>query len=106
MKHRRKVFTLRPGDAREGVADCPTEVLGVAVRRILLVRADRPAALVMLDDERFAVTGSVLAAGSARELAAHVRRAAWRSISAPERRWLRKCAKALGAQPPRLDVTQ
>jgi hypothetical protein len=106
MKHRRKVFTLRPGDAREGVADCPTEVLGVAVARIVLVRADRPAALVMLDDQRFAMTGEVQAVGSARDLAAHARRAALRSIAAPERRWLRECAKALGAQPPRLDVTR
>lgn len=94
---RRRVFSAGPGDPRAGVADCPTEVLGVAVRTILLVREDVPAALVLLADQRFAMTGKVTAIGNAADLGAHARRRAQRCPSTAEQQWLHACAEHLAA---------
>jgi cell volume regulation protein A len=102
MKYQSKVFTIRPGDATTGVADSPTELLGVEVRSMILVRTDRPAALVLLLDQRYAITGEVLAVGSARNMADYASGRALRCRSRSDRRWYRECAKALAAAHPRV----
>jgi cell volume regulation protein A len=100
VKYQSKVFTIRPGDATSGVADSPTDVLGVEVQSMILVRTDRPAALVVLVDQRYAITGSVLAVGSARDMRDYASGRALRCRSRADRRWFRECAKALAAAHP------
>jgi cell volume regulation protein A len=100
MKYRSKVFTVRPGDGTSGVADRPTEVLGVEVQGMVLVRTDQSAALVVLADRRYAITGNVMAVGNARDLADYAGGRALRCRSRSDRRWFRECANALSAAHP------
>ena len=100
MKYRRRVFAQRPGDVVEGVADRPTLVLGVDVQHVILVRPDAPAALVRLVDQRFAITGTVVAVGCARDLGAYARRRALRCLSRADRGWFGVCAQHLAAAHP------
>lgn len=102
MRYRRQVFTQRGGHAVAGIADRPTHVLGIAVRDVILVRADAPAALVRLADGRFAVTGVVAAAGSARDLTSYFRRRAMGSLSRADRSWFGACSRALAEVHPRV----
>jgi cell volume regulation protein A len=100
MKYRSKVFTVRPGDGRIGVADRPTEVLGVEVLDTVLVRTDQSAALVVLADQRYAITGNVMAVGNARDVADYAGGRALRCPTRSDRRWFRECANALSAAHP------
>lgn len=95
MKHRRKVFTKGPADAAEGDHASPLSVTGVPVTEVLLVQAELSAALVRLEDERFAITGSVVAVGSAHDVSAYARRHALASSTDRERAWFAACMDRL-----------
>lgn len=100
MKFRRKVFTTRPGAPDPGHDGDSGEIVGVAVARVFMTRADRPAALVRLADRRFAMTGDVVAVGGACDVAAYARRSALRCLSVPDRLWFRACAEELARVHP------
>ena len=67
------IFTARPWLESDGEAGYPTEVLGLVVTEQIRTRRDRHGALVLLEDGRYAVTGPVLAAGSASQLQRYAR---------------------------------
>jgi cell volume regulation protein A len=106
VKHRGRVFTLRPWHRDFGVPELPTELLGTRVARLLRGRPDRPGALVALQDGSYALTGDVLAAGYRDDLCAYVRRRARQSTEPAERAWLRECDRALSAERPRLTAVR
>jgi len=99
MRHRRKVFTARPGDVSYAIGEVPAEVVGVPVSRVLLARADRAGTLVQLADRRFAMVGEVVSVGSAHDLMSYARRRTVRCPSAADRRWLSACVRALADAP-------
>jgi potassium/hydrogen antiporter len=74
----------------------PASVFGVPVSERMIVRHDRPGALLRLDDGRHAVTGPVIAAGAAAELVRYARRRARVAANGAERRWWRAVMNALG----------
>lgn len=96
MRHRRKVFSKGPADGVEGENARPLSVSGVAVSEVLLVQEELCAALVRLEDERFAITGSVVAVGSAHDVSAYARRHALASSADDERAWFNACMERLG----------
>ena len=55
---------MRPWGAADGDASDPREIAGQAVVERLRVRAERPGALVILADGRYALTGEILVTGS------------------------------------------
>ncbi len=62
------IFRTGPWDARDGDPGDPPTVGGIAVVEQLRLRRDRPGALVVLADGRFAVSGAVLLVGSRRSV--------------------------------------
>ena len=51
------IFSTRPWEERDGNPAYPEEIEGCRVIRHLRTRRDRPGALVLLDDGRYAITG-------------------------------------------------
>ena len=100
MRFRRKVFTTRPGHPGSTTGGDPAHVAGVEIARVVMLRPDRPAALVRLVDRRFAMTGDVVAVGGACDMATYARRTALRSLSVPDRQWFRACAEELARVHP------
>jgi potassium/hydrogen antiporter len=89
LEARAQISTVRPWRPGDGSPAFPKEVAGLAVTEQLLSRLDRPGALVVLSDGRFAFTGSVLGIGSASALQATARRQLARAGSSVERDWWR-----------------
>jgi hypothetical protein len=98
---RSPIFTMGPWGAEHGDPRNPRELAGAAVVEVICTRADPPAALVMLADGRYAVTGRLLAVGSARQLKRYVRRQFGRGGSAAERAWFKEIADELARRSPR-----
>lgn len=96
MRFRPRVFTVRPWEASFG-DPAPTEVLGARVSRLVLVRVDRPGAVVQLVNGAFAVTGEVLVCGAHRDVSTYLRRRA-RHSQGLERAWLRDCRQAVASE--------
>jgi potassium/hydrogen antiporter len=67
----------------------------VPVVDLLRMRNDRPGALVVLDEGRYAVTGPLLAVGSATQIQAHARKRAGLTDSDAERAWWQEVIGAL-----------
>ena len=88
------IFTVRPWRAPDGDPAQPERVLGEEVVDRLRIRRDRPGGLFVLADGRYAVTGPLLALGSARDLSAWARRR-MAATSADERAWLHTVIGAL-----------
>lgn len=90
----RIVFTARPWSETDGDPAHPHVILGVEVERELSSRADAPGAVVALSDRRYAITGSVVAAGTRNDLSRYIRR---RQATAPgaEAAWLSRAGRAL-----------
>jgi CPA2 family monovalent cation:H+ antiporter-2 len=90
------IFTVRPTgeDVVTGALEAPERVLAQAVAARLRVRRDRPGALVALEDGRYAVTGSVLVAGSRDDVTSYARRRAERA-DPDDRAWLQTVVGAL-----------
>jgi cell volume regulation protein A len=87
-----QVFSVRPTRPADGDTGAPTEVAGIEVARILRTRSDVPAAVVVLADGRFAVTGpDLIASGGRRNLARWCAERAERpAISPQDRAWLQE----------------
>lgn len=90
-----QIATARPWDPSEGNPAYPRQVTGIAVAEQILTRIDQPAALVRLEDGRYAFTGPVVSVGSARALQAMARRRLARATSAADRDWWREVIGAL-----------
>jgi potassium/hydrogen antiporter len=71
---RSRIFSSRAWPAQDGDPSRPRTVLGVPVTEQLGTRRDAPGALVRLSDQRYALTGTVLAVGSRRQLDRYLRR--------------------------------
>jgi NhaP-type Na+/H+ and K+/H+ antiporter len=85
-----QILTARPWADADGDPAYPKRILGIEVTRQLLVRLDRPGALVTLADGRYAFTGPVLGVGSASALQAAARRRLVATDSEVERAWWRE----------------
>jgi cell volume regulation protein A len=88
------VFSAGPGVEGDGDPARPRTVAGRAVVARLRVRRDVPGALVLLDDGRYAVTGSIVAVGSRQMLTQYARSRVPRA-DADERAWLQSVIGAL-----------
>ncbi|MGE5745996.1 MAG: potassium/proton antiporter [Solirubrobacterales bacterium] len=84
-----QVLTVRPWAEADGDPAFPGALLGTSVRRQLLTRLDRPGALVVLSDGRYAFTGPVLGIGPASALQASARRQLTHARTEAERAWWR-----------------
>ena len=89
------VFTVRRWEESDGDPARPRSVVGLPVVDHLRSRNDVPGALVALDDGRYALTGPLLAVGSAAQLQAHARRRAGLTDSDAERAWWQEVIGAL-----------
>jgi cell volume regulation protein A len=90
------VFTSRPWNPQEdGDPGHPSELLGVYVRDHLRTRRDRPGALLVLADGRYAVTGPTLAVGASRQLQAYARRRLAHEADDTARAWWQEVIGAL-----------
>ncbi len=98
---RSPIFTMGPWSAEHGDPRNPRELAGAAVHEVICTRDDAPAALVMLADGRYAVTGRLLAVGSPRQLKRYVRRQLGRGRSEAERAWYKEIADELARRSPR-----
>jgi cell volume regulation protein A len=93
------VFSVRPWQPELGDPADPSVLLGVPVAHRLLRRADAPAALVVLADRRYALTGPVLIVGSARQLSGYLRRRGVRHPHPAQDAWLRRVLSVLTQRP-------
>ncbi len=84
-----RILTLRPWQPADGDPAFPGELLGTPVREQLLARLDRPGALVVLMDGRYAFTGPVLGVGPASALQDAARQRLAHASSDAERAWWR-----------------
>jgi potassium/hydrogen antiporter len=84
-----QILVVRPWRRGDGDASFPTAVLGTSVQEQLLSRLDRPGALVVLADGRYAFTGPILGVGPASALQAEARRRLSHGGSDSERAWWR-----------------
>lgn len=95
-----RIYSVQPWRPEFGDPADPGVVLGAAVRSCLLRRPGASEVLVLLADRRYALTGSTLIVGSARQLAYYIRQRAARSSSAAERTWLGAAADILACRSP------
>jgi potassium/hydrogen antiporter len=90
------VFSSRPWDSeRDGDAAYPKAIDGVDVREHLRTRRDERGALVSLIDGRYALTGSNLAQGGAKQIQAYARRRLARERDDTARAWWQEVIGAL-----------
>ena len=73
LRARPVIFTVRRWTPEDGDPAHPERVLGAAVIDHLRTRRDHPGALVALDDGRYAITGPIVAVGSASQLQRYAR---------------------------------
>jgi cell volume regulation protein A len=90
-----QILTVRPWLEADGDPGFPKRLLGVEVTGQLLVRLDRPGALVRLGDGRYAFTGPLLGVGSANALQEAARRRLTSADSEAERDWWREVVGVL-----------
>jgi hypothetical protein len=90
------VFSSRPWDYElDGDAAYPEHVDGVSVREHLRTRREERGALVTLTDGRYALTGSTLAVGGAKQIQAYARRRLAREQDDTARAWWQEVIGAL-----------
>jgi len=94
-RSRPMVTTVRPWEQGDGDASRPGVVGGREVVEQLRTRRDEPGALVLLDDGRYAVTGSLVAVGPPVELQGVARRRLSAAATAAEHAWWREVVGAL-----------
>lgn len=92
---RRRILTMGPWQESFGDPCRPEVLKGVSVVGLLAVDREAGMALVELSDQRFALTGRILAIGPADKLAAYMRRRAASHASATEAAWLQAGATTL-----------
>jgi potassium/hydrogen antiporter len=83
----RAIFTIGPRKAAEGAPTSLTAVVGVPVAEVVLSRSDIAGALLSLADGRYAITGRLVAVGSARQLKRYASRRLRQEPSEVERAW-------------------
>ena len=93
------IFSVRPTRAADGDTGAPVTVDGVEVALALRTRSDVAAAVVVLVDGRFGVTGpDLIAVGGRRNLARWcTERAERQSTSPQDRAWLQEAIGAIDA---------
>jgi cell volume regulation protein A len=93
------IFSVRPPSPADGDLGAPTQLAGIEVARILRKSSTRSAAVSVLRDGRFAVTGpELVAVGGRRALARWcVERAERTEISPQERAWGQEAVGVLNA---------
>jgi potassium/hydrogen antiporter len=90
------VFSSRPWDDElDGDPAYPETVDGITVREHLRTRRDDRGALVSLTDGRYALTGSTLAMGGAKQIQAYARRRLTRETDDTARAWWQEVIGAL-----------
>jgi cell volume regulation protein A len=90
------VFSSRPWDEeRDGDAAYPETIDAVRVREVLRTRREERGALVSLVDGRYALTGSHLAQGGAKQIQAYARRRLARETDDTARAWWQEVIGAL-----------
>ncbi len=89
------VFTTRPWRDEDGNAGFPKDVERVPVAEQIRTRRDKPGALVVLVDGRFAVTGPLLAMGGPLQLQRYARRRLAAEVDAAARAWWQEVIGAL-----------
>jgi potassium/hydrogen antiporter len=90
------VFSSRPWDDElDGDAGYPEEIDGIRVREHLRTRSEQRGALVTLTDGRYALTGSTLAVGGAKQIQAYARRRLAREKDDTARAWWQEVIGAL-----------
>jgi potassium/hydrogen antiporter len=92
-----QVSTTRPWASWDGDPSYPAVVDGIPVNQHLLVRIDRPGALVRLEDGRYAFTGTIVSVGSASALQTAARRRLAGATTDSERQWWREIIGALAS---------
>jgi cell volume regulation protein A len=88
MRGASTVFSARPWTDADGDATRPERVSGLEVVDHLRLRRDAPGSLVVLEDGRYALCGSVLIVGARRQVIGWIERRL-RDAGAEERAWLR-----------------
>ena len=93
------IFSVRPTRPDDGDTGAPEALDGVEVSQILRTRPDRPAAVVVLTDGRFAITGpDLIALGGRRNLARWCHERAERpDTGAQDRAWLQEAIGLMDA---------
>jgi potassium/hydrogen antiporter len=91
------VFTVRRWEEVDGDPARPAEVLGRRAIEHLRTRHDVPGALLALDDGRYAVSGPLLAMGSAAQIQTFARRRLALAQDDAERAWWQEVIGALAA---------
>jgi len=94
-----QVFSVRPTRPEDGDTGAPRAINGVEVVRTLRTRPDVPAAIVVLADGRFAVTGpKLIALGGRGNLIRWCNERADRpNMSPQDRAWLQECIGVIDA---------
>lgn len=94
-----QVFSVRPTRPGDGDTGAPEQVAGTPVVSILRTRSEVPAAVAVLADGRFAVTGpDLIASGGRRNLARWCAERAERSTTSPQdRAWLQEAIGVIDA---------
>jgi cell volume regulation protein A len=96
-----QIFTIGPWKSVEGDPASPSVVVGVPVKEVVLSRPDIAGALLSLVDGRYAITGRLVAVGSARQLKRYARRRLRQDATATERDWYREVIGELSRRAPR-----
>jgi cell volume regulation protein A len=89
------VFSVRPWREADGDSARPRQVAGREVVELLRSRHDRPGAVVVLDDGRYAATGSLLILGSARQVRRQALKCMRQANDETERAWWQEVIGAL-----------
>jgi cell volume regulation protein A len=89
------IFSVRPWGTADGDPARPRVVAGRLVVEPLRSRHDQPGAVVALDDGRYAVTGSLLIVGSARQVRGQALKCMRQANDDTERAWWREVIGAL-----------
>jgi cell volume regulation protein A len=90
------LFVVRPWRDEDGDASDPEAIVGEPIVERLRERRDRPGALVLLGDGRYAITGPILAIGSRDSVSQWARRRL-RDADEHERAWLQGVIGTLAA---------
>ncbi len=89
------IFSVRPWNPADGDPAKPEALAGRPVVERLRSRHDKPGAIVILEDGRYAVTGPLLILGSARQVRRQARKCLGQSNDDTDRAWWQEVIGAL-----------
>ncbi len=89
------IFSVRPWNPADGDPAHPDVLAGKAVVEHLRSRHDKPGAIVILEDGRYAVTGSLAIVGSARQVRRQARKGLRQTEDDMDRAWWQEVIGAL-----------